>query len=367
MPPGARPLILPPVVRTDAWYAVEAPDDASADLVLTMAQKMREITVRFFTWPDHLPRPVEIQLVPAASANFTDPYEVNWDPSGRFVAQVRWGPESKFSDTCLALGAVTLKSIVVWKDGTTFVDKTPDWLALAMGKMLEVSLKPAVAESLAQQAAELGNLGVVLSLRQITTARGPFNEGEKSVLAVHAYWLARYLEQQCAGPAVAAALFTALAAGANPGLTISTAFPDQFHDVVEFELWWQVGYRDLMRTRIGPVETMAASRARLDRLAFVDLPSKDGAPKHTALSDAWTGREDKTVRDTLAAEVVAGPAMLLQINPVYHNAALSLLSALGKLHGDSEKEFRDAWAQYLADRADAEVYEATVEAALRGI
>ncbi len=360
VPLGTHPLILPPVVRTDLWFVVEAPDQVSADRVLGMAQRMKEVTERYFAWPDHAPAPIEIHLVPAPPADFTGPFVVSVDHTGRYIALVRWGPDAKFSDTCLAIGAVTLKNIMIWKDGEAFGEKVPDWLGLALGRMLEASLKPPIAEFLAQQAAAMP----VLSLRQITTAHGPFTEAEQQVLAVNAYWLARFLDQQCPKPALVTALFTTLAAGANPGTTITTAFPDNFDNVRDLELWWQVGYRDLMRTRVGPVESMAESRARLDLLEYVDLPVKDAAPKRIRLVDAWSGRTNQSMRDLLAAEVVTGPDMLLQINPVYHNAALSLLSAIGKLHGDVEKEFRDAWAKYRADRADAEVYQATVEAAM---
>ena len=349
-------------MRSDVPLVVEGPDEDSANHVLAMAQRMREILANYFPWPEHPPGPIEIHLIPAASANFTGAYVVNTDANGRSVALVRWGPDAKFSDTCLALGGVMLKNLVVWNNGAAFNDKVPDWLALALGKMLEVNLKPSVVESLARQASELP----VLSLRQITTAHGPLNESEQQVLVVNGFWLARYLDQKCAKPALAAALFSTLSVGANPGTTITTAFPDNFDNVRDLEMWWQVGYRDLTRRLVGPVQSMADSRAALDRLEFVDLPTKDGAPKRTRLADAWAGRMDSTVRDALAAEVVGGPAMLLQINPAYRNAAISLLSALGKLHGDVEKDFRNAWDRYLTDRADAESYEATVEAALQG-
>lgn len=366
VPLGARPLLGPPVVRESSPFEIDAPDMASAQTVLRMAQALPGLMAKFFPWPEMPPSLVQIELVPAAQVEFVGPYLITTDRTGHCMALVRWGPDTKLSDVCQAIGQASLKSLAAWRDGPDAVAKTPDWLGLALGKFLEVGVKSPLIEELSQDGEALFQHGqTVPSLRQLMITPGPYGDAEP-VLTVYAYWLLRFLNDQCRTQAQAEALFSSLAAGMAPVQALTAAFPDEFDDPRDLELWWQVGYRDFVRAHATPAQTIAQSRAQLDQLEYVLLLDKDGNPQRTRLDQAWDGRTDKTVREAIANELLAGRSLPVEANPIYHNATLSLLTAVEMLHGDDQKKFTDAWAAYLADRAAAEIIASGVEAALLG-
>jgi len=342
-------------------FEVDAPDAASAQTILRMAESLPDFMEKFFPWPAKLPSHVQIELVPPAQVDFTGPYLIQEDDLGHCAALVRWDAETKFSDVCQAISQASLKSLAVAQDGPAAAAKAPDWLALALGELLEVGLKPPLIELLSEE----GQAVPVLSLRQLMTTPGPYGDA-RPVVAINAYWLLRFLVEQCRTPEMAQPLFSALAAGVDPAKALTAAFPDEFDSPRDLELWWQVGYRDYTRAHSTLALTMAQSRAQLDRLEYLAMPDQVGGVQSTRLDHAWFGRADQNVRDTIASELLAARTLPVQANPVYRNAMLSLLTALEMLHGDDLAQFRAAWARYEQDRADADVIASGVEAALQG-
>ncbi len=365
VPFGERKLLGPPIVVESPQFEVDAPDMASAQRMLKMAEQLPGLMDKFLPWPDQPPSQVQIELVPAAQADFAGPFVVNADHVGHCTALVRWGPDAKFADVCQAIAQASLESLAVWHNGPDAAARAPGWLALALGKLLEAGLKPALIEELSQQGQTLPQTLPEPSLAQLMKSSRPYGDAQP-VVAVYAYWLLRLLDEECPNAAQANVLFSALAGGTDPAKALTAAFPDEFDDPRDLELWWQEGLRDFTFKYSTPAQTMAQSRAQLDQLEYLNLPSAEGGEQHTRLDAAWAGRTDKSVRDTIARELVTGRSLPVEANPVYHNAVVSLLTALEMLHGDDEKKFQAAWAQYLADRAGAETTESGVAAALQG-
>ena len=183
-------------------FEVDAPDAASAQTILRMAESLPDFMEKFFPWPAKLPSHVQIELVPPAQVDFTGPYLIQEDDLGHCAALVRWDAETKFSDVCQAISQASLKSLAVAQDGPDAAAKAPDWLALALGKLLEVGLKPPLIELLSEE----GQAVPVLSLRQLMTTPGPYGDAQP-VVAINAYWLLRFLVEQCRTPAMARAAF----------------------------------------------------------------------------------------------------------------------------------------------------------------
>ena len=197
-----------PEVMEGPFFEVAAPDYASAQTVLRMTQRMQENLARYFTWPDVVVRAIQVQMVPAEQANFKAPFLIQSEPDGHRIALVRWDAETKFSDVCLAISSAALEQLEDWQNGHAAAARVPDWLKVAFGMELLISLKPVAVDDLVEQAARLP----ALTLRQIMTARGPYGDA-LPVLEVNAYWLARFLRQECADTTAAKTLFRALAAG----------------------------------------------------------------------------------------------------------------------------------------------------------
>jgi hypothetical protein len=357
VPMGVRPLLSPPVVLSAGAFEVDAPDHPSALAVLDLAQHLRTLITRDLPWPDFPDGAIQIQLIPAARANFSGPFAVRKNQDDTCSAFVRWGPNTALSDVCLALGNVMVESVATWRRGPAV--HAPDWLKLAFGKMLEVESKPAIMDEFSADARRQP----ILSLRQIMTAQNP-SADDLPLLALNAYWLACFLEDQCVTSANAVQLFGPLASGADPAQALTKAFPGRFVDARDLELWWEVGYRDIASQHLSLVLSMAQSRALLDRMEYADLPRPNGAVQRTRLDDAWASRTDPTLQQHLTLMMLNAGSLPLQINPVYKNALLSLLRTLTQMSGNDDKTFRAAWTQYLADRADAEADEAGVEKAL---
>jgi len=358
VPTGVRPLRGPPVVSSVGAFEVDAMDYPSAQAVINLAQHLRTIISKDLLWPDLPPGAIQVQLVPAASADFAGAFVITVDADGHRTARVRWGPDTALADVCLALSRVTLESMAA-AHSTSAAQQAPEWLKLAYGKMLEAETKPAIIDEFSAHARQQP----ILSLRQIMTAQNPAAD-DLPLLELNAYWLAHFLEIRCGTSANTQQLFSALAAGADPAAALDTAFPGQFADARDLELWWEVGCRDLTNQHLSPVFSLTQSRALLDRLEFVDLPRSNAGTERTRLDAIWASRADKTIQQNLATIILNAAPLPLQVNPVYKNALLSLLHAMTLLSGNDEKAFQAAWVQYQSDRTDAERIESSVEKAL---
>jgi hypothetical protein len=348
----------PPVTRTEGAFEVDSADYPSAQAVLSLAQHLRAILSKDLKWPGFLPGTIHIQLVAAATMDFSGPYSVSVDRDGFHTAFIRWGADTALSDVCLALSRVTVESVATWHNAAT-ADKVPEWLKLAYGKILEAETKPAIVDEFSS----LARQQPILSLRQIMTAQNP-SADDLPALALNAFWLGRFFEDQCHSSAESSQLFGALVSGGDPVQALTAVFPSRFADARDLELWWEVGCRDLTKRHLPLVLSFAQSRDLLDHLQFVDVASPTAEPVHSRLDDAWPSRADKTIQQQLVTVMLNAGPLPFQINPIYKNTLLSLLGAIKQMSGNDENSFRTAWAAYLADRADAESIEAGVVKAM---
>jgi hypothetical protein len=360
VPEGVRRLQGPPVsvAPENSVFQVEAPDLPSAHQVLDMAEHARTILALYFTWPEKPPSRIRIQLIPAASATFTAPYYIGSGPDGRPTAFVRWSADAQFADLCRAVTGVILQNLVQWQNGKAIAGQMPDWLPLGFGAMLEVTLKPPMIDAYTDRARRYP----MLAMSQIMLARDPIGQ-DIPILAVNAFWLVTFLDNNCANRSVARALFDALADGIAPPRLLATAFPNQSDDPRDLELWWQIGYRDELVQQGGPIQSLAETRALLDKLERVAVTGPNG-PEQVRLDEAWPHHADKDLDDAIALTLINEVNMPGHANPAYKNAVVSVLRALEKLRGDSEKDFLDAWKQYQADRAEGETIEKAVGVAM---
>jgi hypothetical protein len=356
-PPVAVSAPAPPLVLESKYFEVAGPDYTSVQAVMDMTPRLQTLLARYFAWPDLPARPIQIQLVPAAQAGFAAAFQARPEPDGHGLALVRWNADTKFSDVCLALSAAALESSVAWNNSPPAAKKVPDWLKIAFGIELEVALRPALEDALAEDATRLS----ALSLRQIMTARGPYGDS-LPVLEVNAYWLQRFLDETSPADSIAP-LMQHLAAGDNPASTLRAAFPGQFPDPATLELWWSVGYRDIVARHVQPVAAMGQTRALLDQLETI-VVEVSGGDQRLTLDQAWAARASPRVKSALQDCMDQARPALVRANPVYYNALLSLTACFDAILRGSESAYYKAAANYVADRAKAEAIEAQVRTAL---
>ncbi len=360
VPPGSRNLVGPllTVAPAGSQFEVDAPDYESAYRVLEMCERMQAITAKFFTWPAQFGGRIRLQLVPAATADFSGSYVVRPGEHGQPVAWVRWSADLPFFDMCQAVSAVTLQNALYARNGAATIP-VPDWLKLGFAVELEAACKPPLMDELTDQ----GHRFPKLAMRQIMTATMPTGPDVR-LLAVNAFWLITFLNDQCATPGISRALFDALAAGLNPAQLLGTAFGDKVGDPRELELWWQMGYRDELFRRSAPFMTITETRELLDQLERVQIV-KNNIAQLVPLDEAWDRRADKDLRAAIEKSLLAARPAPNRANPVYKNALVSLLNALDKMRGDDKKAFDTYWVQYQTDRAAGAAIENTVASALK--
>ncbi len=358
VPTGVRELRGPAVTVApkDSPFEVNAPDMASAYRVQELCDRLKPLVGRFLTWPEK-PVHIQIQLIPAARADFAGPYVIKPGDNGAPTALVRWSADTAFFDVCQALCTATLQNIVYVKDGNA-AGRVPDWLRLGLAAWLEAAIKPAMMDEYADQARRVP----MLAMRQIMSAQAPAGEDVR-ILTVNAFWLMMFLNDESGNPSVAHALFDALAVGINPAPLLGTAFPGKFDDPRALELWWQVGFRDELARHLPPFQPIDQTRALLDELATVQIV-RANIPQRVALDEAWDGHADKNVRDIVEKTLLSARYTPNRANPVYKNALVSLMIALQQFHDGDKKAFDFAWKQYQADRANGEAIESTVKAAM---
>ena len=350
-------------VLEGAYFEVAGPDYASAVTVLQMSRALQANLAKYFTWPDAgAIRAIQVQLVPVAQADFAAPFKVVAEPrDGHRVALVRWSAATKFSDVCLAMSSAALEQLVAWQAGAAAAGRVPDWLKIAFGEELEAGLKPAMLDELAVQAGSLPSL----TLRQIMTAHGPYGDA-LPVLEVNAFWLARFLAEEARvgnEPEKVPGLFQALAAGAAPAEALRVAFPGKFEDAQSLELWWAVGYRDLVAGHKLPVQSMAQTREALDGWQALVI-EVNGHDQKVGLGEAWAVRGTPRAKAAIAQQLAQARAGLPSANPVYYNAVWSLAACLETLQKDDKGGYDAAWKRYQDDRVKAEATETAVMGAM---
>jgi hypothetical protein len=374
--PG-KPRMAPPKTSQSGFFIVTGPDSTSVAKVMEIIgdepdaaantiqgqRSLMSLMAKFFTWPaaDADISQIEVQLTPDAVVDFSGPFKVAHDASGHRVVFVRWNAETTFSDTCLALATAALEQLVVWHHDPATAEKIPDWLRLAMGKMLEVQLKAPLIDALVEDGSHEER---ALSLRQIVEAHAPFSDAFAPILAVNSYWLARYLEEQAGDGPATRQLFDALASGADPVAALQAAFAGQFSDGRELETWWRVGYFDMLEKRAPIIQNFAQTRAELDHLQEV-LVRRNGQDMRVQLDDAWPDHADPDVNKAVTAMEIEAHTKWPEVNPVYNNALVSMEAVLDALRrGDDEAALHKAWKQYEADRAEGQALEDAALAAL---
>jgi hypothetical protein len=346
------------VVLESQFFEVAGPDYASTQTVMQMTRRLQADLGRYFTWPDMQVRAIQVQLVPVAQADFSAPFVVLAEKDGHRIALVRWSADTKFRDVCLAMSSAALEQLVQWGDGLAAAKQVPDWLKIAFGLELETSLKPGAQDILAEQAGRLP----VLTLRQIMTARGPYGDALPT-LEVNAYWLARFLQAETGGEGGTRTLYRALAAGQAPSDVLRAQFPGRFAQPEDLDLWWAVGYRELVAGRAPPVQTMAETRALLDDLQAIVVEAA-GHDTRIGLEAAWPVHATPRAKAALQMQLDEARARLPWANPVYYNALWSLAACLETLMKNDEGKYEAAWKRYTDDRARAEATEYQVVGAL---
>lgn len=335
---------------------------ASYDGVQTVGQlsdQMVRLGKRLLPVPERPPQPVLVRLIPETHTEFTQPYLVRQQPNGSIYVLIRWGPNTRFQDCCRALASGLLQRTALWHYGPSGPARIPAWFELGMGEMLAATVRPAIVDTYRNQILRDGPM----PLASILDSPPPLAP-DAAQAALNAYWFLRYLENQSPNLAAYRRLCSAFLAGMEPIPVLIKAFPGQFSNMQELELWWEVGFQATARSRQPPFHDLASSREIIRRMAFVVFED-DGQDLRVGGEELRQHRDNPALHEAIEQRVREIKVEIQKINPAYYNAMLSLGLFLKAAIEEEDEAYAKAAARFTADFAAAQNLELEIRRLLR--
>lgn len=309
-----------------------------------LSREMTAIAAATFNIPPRFARPVVVQLMPPEAMPGGPPYLISSGPRGGVTIAITWNSETSFEITCEALARGFLRQLgATWKPlpERTGYDP-PDWLELGFSLLLEARLRGHLPDYFARLARQRSPR----PLADIVGARGPYGTQARD-LALDAYWLLRFLRREAGNRRTYQRMLTETMLGKDGYVAILEHYRGHFSDRASLELWWAVGFNDLVRGRQRLVSSPAESRLTVQRLAEL-TPSWDGITRRVDLAALTHLREREEVREALRQRRLDANLALPQINPVYRNALISLIEAY-EAYPLGEEPFNTARQRFTED------------------
>ncbi len=347
-------------------FKIIGPDGDSLTAMVDLAEAVFEVGKAGFGVPADLgPQPILVRLVRPKQMPSVDRWHVaGTGYLGGTVVYLSWSKETALDDALRALSEGLLARAGACRDEAAKRAQNrplpPRWLVLALARSVDVYLRPALRDDLAERARRPGALPSLTTILSSAPAAGLTAEYDAA-----AYWAAMFLSEEARHPDEFLALTERLwRQPEDAAQVLQGAFGAAIKEADgSQELWWRAGVQWLLRGRITTTRTMAESRRDVRRLAFVVL-SKDGQDSWVELPDAFALREDEAIEPVLRAGLAAAKADLRGVNPVYHNALLSLGLAYEALLNESHKAFSARYARFMDDFEAAQRLDAAVTSAV---
>ena len=305
-------------VTQNNTFQVAGEDYASVQFVTHMAELASDYGNKIVSLSNALPLPILVKLVPADKAGFESPFVIAPQPNGDVHVSIRWGEETEFSQVCQALMSGYLVRCAIWRFGHDAAARVPDWLELGAGLGLEVNLRPALIDEIAQLSREESPW----SLERLFTLKAGeqknFGEARRQCL-----WLLRFLENQSLDQERFNRLMAGFLKNLPPYHLLVSAFPDQLDDEQTTELWWIVGYEMAVRSRQAPFFSLEESIRLVRESAFVTAEI-DGEDVRVRVDQLYGYRGNKLIAKAALQRVREIKLQLQKVNPVYYNSLLSL-------------------------------------------
>lgn len=335
-----------PRLIEDDWLLVVAENATAASAILDIGQAVVEVGQREWLFGRTLRESVIVRLIEAAPAGPEDaPYAVRFAKDGPVTLSLRWHAEAPFDDVVQGLAHALLVANVRER-ARGQAPAPPPWLVHALALETQVALQPLRRQWLAREALSM-ELPALEQLMELTAYFG----GDRRRLALASYWLVQTLRAEAVDRSAYERLLSERLReeGGREALD-ALVFGTELDDAAR-ELWWAVHFQAQVRSRLGPVLPLEDSRRLLERLsllrAFVAEAEREFAP-----ADLWPVRSDAAVRSAVFQRVREVKVEVPAINPVYHNALLSLGAFYEVLLREDveEAEFVQALANWQSEK-----------------
>lgn len=341
---AVRAELIETTTRDGIFHIVGRSFDAT-QTVAAIAAEMGGLGMDYFPHSARLdPVVVELRPVDDAEAGRLPPFAIAPDAGTQVRVVIYWNERRTFSEVCQALASGFLRRVANVEFGPTAHAHTPAWLELAFAQMLQVRIRPTYIDAQAR----LARTGERLPVDAIFAAEGPFDPLEMNVLAQNSGWLMRLIESQAQSRRVLRQGLRFVLGGGSPVRALEGMISEDLGNPAERELWWAVGFAQIVRGQTTPVYDLENSRTLIRTMAVVTAAVNGGDRRLTGWA-IWEHREMETVALAVNLRLQELKLEIQKINPVYYNAMLSLGLYLEWVLAGVEEAAEKALADFESD------------------
>lgn len=334
------------------FFEVASLDFNSLQTVTQMAKEMGELGAGYFTLSNAL-RPILVQLKPEREVSFKTAYVIRPQVNGEVTVDIKWSEETVFEEVCQALASGFLNRAAIFHFGGEAAAKVPDWMELAFAQLLIGKLRPSYID----HQREFAMQKPMLTAEQIMRASAPFSEGQERV-GINAFYFLHFLKSELKADAFERAMLGFLS-GYDPLSVVKDHFPE-FNSRKDMELWWAVGFQQIVRSRQGAFYSLRESREWIERLTSITLESESGEERLVGVK-LWERRDVAGMDAEILHRLREIKLQIQKINHVYFNALLSLGLSFESLQNGSEQDFYAQYEQFLTDYEEAVLLDSSIQ------
>lgn len=352
-------------ISRNAYFEVVAPDQVSGLFVASLSEVLMERFQRSFSLTGSFTPRILVALTPEAEFRFSGSFHTVARGGGHVSVHIRWGPETSraIAERALAQGLLTRLSFGYNQEEAIHV---PLWVELALQHVCRVQAVGSHQEWLRKRTRNEAPLGLEAVI-------GATRDGDlPPMFEESAFWLWMLLEREGRRGGELRSFLIRLLRGEDPVEALLLAFGGRFGDLEEARLWWLVGLNENLRRGVGPMWPAGDSLARIEELSrFVVLvaeqagtdssrsaggttrtvEAKAAEPQETLLTleELWQHRASRALRAEVVHRLRVLQVEIGGAHPFFHNAWLSLGSALEGFRFGNEERFNEGVRMFHAD------------------
>lgn len=331
-------------------FDVIGTDNRSASFANILAEHVAKTCRRYIKAGSHnFSQKILVTLYPEEHAGFEKSYQIRVSPRGQVSLDFCWNELLSFETACSALAEAYLLSYVRFNYGISADERIRFWPFSALVAQSYLSLRPAQRANYIRtvRKSEMPEIRTLLSLYFSDFSGKELNPNQ-------GYWVFQILrESELAESQVAILLERALAGENVEPYLVKILFSKNKSQTGErLEEWWQNQVSSYLAQEHEFCDSLAISKSWMQEMADVSVYNALGGELRN-LMDLWDYRADADLRTILSARCDIIRLRIMQVNPAYFNATLSL-GALYEtvLVAENKHEFIRAVSVYLNDWED---------------
>ncbi|MDP0498320.1 MAG: hypothetical protein Q7Q73_19175 [Verrucomicrobiota bacterium JB024] len=303
-------------ITQNNYFQIAGEDYISVQYVTHMAQQAGEYGSSLVPMPNSLPLPILVELIPPDKAGFDSPFLIRPQPNGDVHVRILWGEDTEFAQVCQALMSGYLVRCAIWRFGTEASAEVPDWFELGAGLGLELELRPALIDEVVLRSREDNPW----PLTRLFALKGSESDPEARRQCL---WLLRFLQNQSPERDHFRRLMAGFLKNLPPFHLLASAFPDQFTNQKDAELWWAVGYEMAIRARSAPFYSLDESIRLIRDSASITAELNNGDVR-ARIHELFPYRGNPLMQKAALQRLREIKLELQKVNPVYYNSLLTL-------------------------------------------